>query len=65
MLTWTGQSCSYYVIERGRYALTFADLAAQPDFTVLYVELWDDATARKLAWAKPARNWFAASAMSR
>lgn len=43
----TGQSCSHYIVENGRYARVFAELAAQPDFTALYVELWDDADAWK------------------
>ena len=48
----TGQSCSHYIVEGGRYARVFAELAAQPDFTALYVELWDDADARKARKAK-------------
>ena len=50
----TGQSCSHYIVESGRYARVFAELAAQPDFTALYVELWDDADARKARKAKSA-----------
>lgn len=64
-----GQSCSHYIVAGGRYARVFADLVAQSNFTALYVELWDDADARKAksasktrytcpscelnAWAKP------------
>lgn len=48
----TGQSCSHYIVEGGRYARVFAELAALPDFTALYVELWDD--ARKTRKAKSA-----------
>lgn len=36
------------------YARAFAELAAQPDFSALYVELWDDAEARKKRKAKSA-----------
>lgn len=36
------------------YARAFVDLAAQPDFSALYVELWDDADARKKRKAKSA-----------
>ncbi|MBP8940136.1 MAG: sprT domain-containing protein, partial [Agrobacterium sp.] len=43
-----------YIVESGRYARVFAELAAQPDFTALYVELWDDADARKARKAKSA-----------
>ncbi len=50
----TGQSCSHYIIEAGPYARAFAELAAQPDFSALYVELWDDADARKKRKAKSA-----------
>ena len=32
----------------------FAELAGQPDFSALYVELWDDADARKKRKAKSA-----------
>ena len=49
-----GQSCSHYIIEAGPYARAFAELAAQPDFSALYVELWDDADARKKRKAKSA-----------
>lgn len=31
----TGQSCSHYIVESGPYALTFAELAAQLDFSAL------------------------------
>ena len=47
-------SCSHYIIEAGPYARAFAELAAQPDFSALYVELWDDADARKKRKAKSA-----------
>ncbi|TCM46319.1 SprT-like family protein [Rhizobium sp. PP-F2F-G48] len=50
----TGQSCSHYIIAGGPYARAYAELAAQPDFSALYVELWDDADARKNRKAKAA-----------
>ncbi|MER9586065.1 sprT domain-containing protein [Mesorhizobium sp. M0276] len=50
----TGQSCSHYIIERGPYARAFAELAGQSDFSTLYIELWDDAEARKKRKAKSA-----------
>ncbi len=50
----TGQSCSHYIITGGPYARAYAELAAQPDFSALYVELWDDADARKARKAKAA-----------
>lgn len=50
----TGQSCSHYIVAGGPYARAFAELAAQPDFSALYVELWDDADARKKRKAKSA-----------
>ena len=50
----TGQSCSHYIVQAGPYTRAFAELAAQPDFSALYVELWDDADARKKRKAKSA-----------
>ena len=43
-----------YIVESGPYARAFAELAGQPDFSALYVELWDDADARKKRKAKSA-----------
>jgi predicted SprT family Zn-dependent metalloprotease len=40
--------------ESGPYARAFAELAAQPGFSALYVELWDDTEARKKRKAKSA-----------
>lgn len=52
----TGQSCSQYIVEGDRYARVFAELAALPDFLALYVELWDDADARRpVRLSQPAR----------
>lgn len=50
----TGQSCSHYIVSGGPYSRAFAELAAQPDFSALYVELWGDAEARKKRKAKAA-----------
>ena len=44
----------HYIVEGGRYARVFAELSALADFTALYVELWDDADARKARKAKSA-----------
>ncbi|MQW45316.1 sprT domain-containing protein [Sinorhizobium meliloti] len=49
----TGQSCSHYIIEGGPYARAYADLAGK-GFQALYVELWDDAEAKKKRKAKAA-----------
>ncbi len=46
--------CSHFIVAGGPYDRTFAELAAQPDFSALYVELWDDAEARKARKAKSA-----------